>query len=115
GLSDSVSANPKASPMVTTTYFLTVFGTNICPDYDTVVVVVNDPPAPKLTASGPTTFCVGGNVKLSAPGGYTNYLWNNGATTSSIVTSVAGDYSVLVTNTNGCMGRSDTITVAPPV
>ncbi len=47
------------------------------------------------SVSGPLSFCPGGNVTLSASGG-TGYLWSTGATTSSITTSTAGNYSVTV-------------------
>jgi hypothetical protein len=44
-------------------------------------------------------------VTLSAPAGYT-YLWSTGATTSSIVASSGGNYSVTVTNGSGCSATS---------
>ncbi|MFM6935152.1 MAG: beta strand repeat-containing protein [Flavobacteriales bacterium] len=63
-----------------------------------------------ITANGPTSFCQGSNVVLSASSGAT-YLWNTGATTSSITASTAGSYNVLVTNTNGCSTSSQTVNV----
>jgi gliding motility-associated-like protein len=48
-------------------------------------------------------FCVGFSTTLSVAGGFSSYLWNTGAKTNSISVSTAGDYSVTVTNTNGCM------------
>ncbi len=55
--------------------------------------------APVINASSGTTFFCGGSVTLSdSTGG--NYLWSDGETTSSIVVSVAGDYSCNVTT--GC-------------
>jgi hypothetical protein len=80
-------------------------------------VIVNPPPAtPVITAGGPTTFCEGGSVTLTAPAGY-SYLWSNGATTQSIGVSASGAYSVTVANANGCSATSAPATVtvtAPP-
>jgi PKD repeat protein len=112
GLDDSSKANPVASPTVTTTYILGVGGVNVCDKYDTVTIVVNTPPAPKLTAAGSTSICLGDSVMISAPAGFASYLWSNGATTPSIQAKIAGAYSVAVVDLSGCKGRSDTITVS---
>jgi hypothetical protein len=80
-------------------------------------VIVNASPAATITAGGPTTFCQGGNVVLTASTGAT-YLWSNGATTSTITATTPGTYSVLITNASGCSATStgSTITVnAAPV
>lgn len=50
-----------------------------------------------ITASGPTTFCQGGSVTLTASSG-TSYTWNTGSTAQSIVASTSGSYYVSVTN-----------------
>ncbi len=64
-----------------------------------------------ITTSGTTSFCQGDNVALMA-GVYSSYIWNTGATTSSIIASVAGTYIVTVTAANGCTGTaSKTVTV----
>lgn len=74
------------------------------------VVTVNDytVTVPTITASGPTTFCSGGSVTLSASSG-TAYLWNTGATGSSINVTSAGNYSVTITDNNGCQVNSSPI------
>ncbi len=59
---------------------------------------------------GPYAFCTAGSVTLTAPAGYTSYLWSNGATTSSIVVSTTGNYNVKVTNAAGCTNLSPTVT-----
>lgn len=75
---------------------------------DPVVVNVLPRPLPVMvTASGPTTFCAGDSVTLSAPAGFSQYLWNNGATTQTINVKAAGNYNVRVANANGCL--SDTL------
>jgi large repetitive protein len=46
---------------------------------------------------------------------FSNYLWSNGDTTSNIHATVSGNYTVSVTDSNGCMATSDvrTVTVNP--
>jgi hypothetical protein len=51
---------------------------------------------PTITAAGDLLFCNGGSVTLNAPSGYTTYDWSNGESTSSIVVSTSGAYSVEV-------------------
>lgn len=63
-----------------------------------------------INASGPLTFCNGGSVTLSAAGG-TSWLWNTGATTSSITVSASGNYSVTVSNGSGCTSTSSIVSV----
>jgi large repetitive protein len=75
------------------------------------VVTVNPLPAtPTITAGGPTTFCTGGSVTLTSSAG-TNYLWSNGATTSSINVTTAGSYTVKVTNASGCQSTASVATI----
>lgn len=55
-----------------------------------------------ITATGPTSFCVGGSVTLNVSNG-TTFVWSNGEIDSSITVSTAGTYSVTVQNaTAGC-------------
>ena len=57
---------------------------------------------PSITSSGSTTICSGSDVTLSLPTGYASYSWSDGSTTNSITTGTAGNYSVTVTNADGC-------------
>jgi len=70
-----------------------------------VAVTVNPLPQASITAGGPTTFCAGGSVTLTASAA-ASYAWSNGATTQSITVSSAGNYSVSVTDANGCSATS---------
>lgn len=74
-------------------------------------VTVNELPAVNVLASGPTTFCQGGDVTLSAPLGFASYVWSTGETSRNIVVRSTGNYFVIVTDANGCSNSSDTVTV----
>ena len=84
-------------------------------------VTVNPlPSTPTISASGPATFCEGGSVTLTSSSA-TSYQWNlngtpiSGATSSSYIANASGDYSVSITNSNGCGAASalTTVTVNP--
>jgi gliding motility-associated-like protein len=75
----------------------------------TVVTINALPGTPTITADGPTTFCAGGSVTLTSSAG-TSYLWSNGETTSNINITATGNYTVTVTNANGCQSVSSLAT-----
>jgi large repetitive protein len=79
-----------------------------------VNVTIKSNPISDITANGPTEFCPGGSVTLTASTAY-SYLWSNGATTQSIIVSTGGSYTVQVSNSNGCSATSAAmiITVNP--
>jgi len=79
----------------------------------TAQVTIDAAPVAAVTAAGPTTFCQGGSVTLTASGG-TGYQWSTGATTSSITVAASGTYGVTVTSAAGCSAAaSSTVTVNP--
>jgi hypothetical protein len=61
------------------------------------VTVSSSIATPTISASGPTTFCPGGNVTLSSSSS-TGNTWSNGSTSASITVSTAGSYTVTVTS-----------------
>ncbi|UCF80540.1 MAG: DNRLRE domain-containing protein [Acidobacteriota bacterium] len=86
---------------------------------NTVTVTVNPNPTATITPSGPTTFCEGGSVTLTASdtgagtAPYT-YLWApGGETTTAITVTTAATYTVEITDDNGCVDTSagETVTV----
>jgi hypothetical protein len=99
------------SPAQTTTYTVTITQNGqTCTASSTVNI--NNPTA-SISANGPTNFCLGGNVTLTASAG-SSYLWSNGATSQSISVSQAGNYSVTVTDANGCNASANqTVSVIP--
>jgi lysyl endopeptidase len=73
-------------------------------------ITVNPSPEAVISTSGVTTFCEGGSVTLTSSS-ETGNVWSTGATTSSIVVDVTGDYSVTVTNENNCEATSAVVSV----
>ncbi|MBC7777994.1 MAG: T9SS type A sorting domain-containing protein, partial [Phycisphaerae bacterium] len=101
-------------------YGVTITNANGCSAISTATSVTANPspPPPAITPSGPTTFCQGNSVTLTASAAST-YLWSNGATTQAITVSSSGNYGVTITNANGCSASSNatsvTVNPLPPV
>jgi hypothetical protein len=76
-----------------------------------VSITVNPLPVAGIISSGPNTFCAGGSVVLNA-GSYSSYLWSNSLATQSITVNTAGNYSVTVTDANGCSATSAAVAIA---
>jgi hypothetical protein len=94
-------------------YFVTVTDGNNCSASTSVSVTVNPLPAASITPDGPTTFCSGNSVTLTAAGA-NNYLWSNNSTSQSINVSSSGNYFVTVTDGNNCSASTSVnITVNP--
>lgn len=77
---------------------------------DIVNVKVNPlPPAPAVSASGPTTFCDGNRVTLTASSSLP-VLWTTNETGPTIVATRSGNYSARVRDQNSCLSP-----LSPPV
>jgi hypothetical protein len=63
-----------------------------------------------LELDGNLVLCEGDSLTISAPSGYT-YLWQNGTRTQSITTSEPSNYSVVIVDSNGCVGFSNIVKV----
>ena len=93
------------------TYSVTVVDAGGCTGSTQVDVVANTNPTPSI--SGSLSFCTGGSTTLDAGAGYVDYEWTPAATTQTITATSAGNYSVTVTDANGCTGSDDVdVTVA---
>jgi hypothetical protein len=66
--------------------------------------------APNISASGPTTFCSGGQVTLTSSGA-NGYRWSNGSQSQSITVGTSGTYSVQTVNGQGCLSAAAQINV----
>ncbi len=95
------------------TYSVTVTNEFSCTATASQVVTVISLPVAAISPGGPTLFCEGGSVVLTASGG-TGYVWSTGATVDSITVSTGGTYTVTVTNVNSCTAAtSQVVTVNP--
>lgn len=109
--------NATSNP-VTVTYTITPVGPGAaaCEGApQTVNITVNPLPIATITPSGPTTFCELQSVTLTAPAA-ASYLWSTSATTQAITVGTAGNYTVTITDANGCVSlpsAATTITVNP--
>jgi subtilisin family serine protease len=101
----SIIANSAGS------YSVTGYTSAGCQATSSVTTVsVNALPVATITANGPMSFCPGDSVELSA-NGLGQFAWNTGQSGSAIWVKTAGVYSVAVTDSNGCMGTSNSINV----
>ena len=98
--SSGISVNPTAS----ITYTVIVF-VGSCSDTTTANVIVN--PAPIISAYSDTTITIGDTITLTASIA-SNYLWNNGDTTSTtiIFPHTTTIYCVKTINSYGCTDSS---------
>jgi hypothetical protein len=105
---------PVPSTTTAGTYTYYVSQANVANDESmraAINVTVNALPAtPVITASGSTSFCTGGSVDLSSSAASGN-VWSTNATTSTITVATTGNYSVTVTDANGCSSVSAPISV----
>jgi hypothetical protein len=56
-------------------------------------------------------ICQGDTVIIDGPLGFSQYNWSTGASIPSITTTITGNYSLTVTDGNGCIGVSNTTTI----
>jgi large repetitive protein len=96
-----LSSNQTLDVSNSGTYSVTV--TNACGSStgSAVVNILNATPA-TIVANGPTTFCQGGNVVLTATPGVSYFWLPGGETTQSITVTGTGVYTCTVTYANGC-------------
>ena len=107
------STQVTTSVLTNTTYTVTGYSAEGCSATISFTVTVNPSPVAVITPGGPTAFCEGGSVTLTASGG-SSFSWSNNLNSASITVNAAGTYTVTVTDSNGCEGSiSETVTVNP--
>jgi|GEM_PF-2895003 len=86
-------------------YFVTVTDFNGCSSISDTLILEPSQFAISLDISNVSCFGMNdGSISVATPA--SSYLWNNGATTQSINDLIPGDYSLTVTNSNGCISTS---------
>jgi hypothetical protein len=72
-------------------------------------------PMPVVSVSGPLEFCMGGSVTLTANSGFNSYTWLRDnivvGNSSSLLATISGAYTVVVTDTTNCPNASLPINV----
>jgi PKD repeat protein len=105
------------TPTATTVYSVTVSAANGCSKViDTSIKVNGNPATPSITPNSAVKLCEGEKITLAASGGATTYVWSNGATTQNVVIDKTGNYTVKVTNADGCesaVSAAVAVTVTP--
>ncbi len=103
------------TPLVTTTYTVTVEDDYGYTDTDSVTITVNE--TPDIIVSADIVILDGESTTLVATGG-DNYQWNTGETTSTILVTplITTTYTVISTAVGGCADIEQvTVTVIPEV
>ncbi|MGD1848912.1 MAG: M43 family zinc metalloprotease [Salibacteraceae bacterium] len=97
------------------TYTVTV--TDAVSNTGTATASVTQPSALSLSLVGTDPTCSGndGQISAGASGGTTpyTYAWSNGQTTNQVSNLAAGNFSVIITDANGCMTQGSTSLSAP--
>ncbi len=117
----NANANYVTPSLTATTTYYVAARTNGCESATraSVVARIDPPPAPLLTPAGPTTFCAGSSVVLTATGGAPGATYefrrNNvvipGALGVSYRATLTGSYTVLVTDPTTCAATSAAVVV----
>jgi hypothetical protein len=97
GSGSSISVSTAGS------YWARVTAANGCSKYDTIVVGINSLPVISFNTVAP--FCAGGFTVISMTGSFSSYLWSDNTSGSSLTVNTPGNYSVTVTDANGCSSK----------
>ena len=94
-----LSLNPVATPLTTTTFYVTAIYSPVCQVKDSVLINVRDPNT--VSVNPPKTICNKDTTMLLAQGGDT-YSWTPGNFTianPTVYPSASTDYSVVISDT----------------
>ncbi len=93
---------------VSTAYYVAIHNGSCESTRASVLATINSQPGKPNIASSITpvgnavTICSTNPLTLSAPTGFSSYLWSDSSTTPQITIGVSGSYSLMVTDANGC-------------
>ncbi len=74
-----------------------------------ISITINPLPVTPTIAASSTIICASNPITLNAPAGFTAYQWSNSQTTQTISTLIPGNYTVTVTDANGCTSNPSTV------
>ncbi|CAN5444354.1 hypothetical protein BH09BAC3_BH09BAC3_30710 [soil metagenome] len=97
---------------VNTNYFVSIYDpATFCESTRTqVTAIVTGLPKPTLNLTGSLQACEGSSVSLTAPAGFSTYMWSNGLTTQTITVNISGSFTVIVGNGSCLSPASDPFT-----
>jgi len=117
GFASYLWGNNSSGPQLTVsqpgTYTVTVTTGLGCTGQGSISVAATPLPAPVI--SGDTQFCPGESASLQGPAGFAAYAWSNAASTQNTSVNTAGNYSLTVTDGNGCQGTATATVSQSPV
>ncbi len=88
------------------TYTVTATNANGCTAVASIVIGADNSSATaNIYPKNNQLTCIKTTVTLKATGG-TSYVWSDGSTSTNLLVSTAGTYSVTATNANGCSGTA---------
>jgi hypothetical protein len=97
---DDLTPYPIDMPGV---YSLTVWDAYGCPFTDVINIPLVPPFVPQV--SGPTRICPESDtIQLVVAGPYSNFTWNNGEVGNPLIVTEPGNYEVTATDQYGCTG-----------
>ena len=92
-------------------YTCTVVDTSGCTRTANAEAIIRPNPTPTIQANRALRICLDETVILSAPSGFDTYQWSSGESSQSITVGEGGSWFVIVIDSFGCVGVSDTVTV----
>jgi hypothetical protein len=92
-------------PQTTGNYIATVTNGFGCSGSTSKFITIN--PSPVFSISGPSSACTGSSPQLCTPAGYAGYSWSSGDTTRCINPTATGNYTVTITDANGCTASAN--------
>ena len=111
------ATTPTVNGLAAGTYNVTITDANSCTATASTTITQPEALTASITAST-NALCNGasdGSATVTANGGTTDYtyLWSNNATTPAVSDLAAGNYSVTVTDANGCTATVNAIITEP--
>ncbi|MFT5765479.1 MAG: hypothetical protein ACI8X3_002916, partial [Saprospiraceae bacterium] len=107
------NAGRIVTPLITTTYEVTITNNFGCTIADTTTVFVN--PLPLVDIGSNINICLGDTLTLDAENPGSSYLWANGDTTQTIAVTFTGLYELTVTDLFSCSASASVnVTVQNP-
>jgi gliding motility-associated-like protein len=113
GVNNAINNN-----LVAGTYFVTVTDNTGCNAFTTATITQPDSLIPNITSSN--ISCFGGNngsATVNPVGGTPSYIyiWSTGNNSQAINNLASGNYSVTVTDNNGCSATNTVNLIQPPI